>query len=211
MMIKEVNMRQFNQLGWIPKTVLSFVLLSAMSQSNAMSVRERYLQAHPVAKVEKSLENTPAPHKESSHHKNHHAVEKHVVETSEKPVVIKHARHHAVKEHVKPVHAKVEHRKHHHTEQSVKKDAEVTHHKTHKEVTSHKEKEAAPRVVTPKLAPTKFDSEQARNAELALQHQPLKDEAKAKVERLIQRQLKQSTKNIIIKPLILLHITSLSM
>ena len=164
-------MRQFKQLGWIPQALLSLVLLSAMSQSHAMSVRERYLQEHPAAKVESS------PEKISTHHKKHHVSEKHVVKTSEhhaeKVASKKHTHHSAVKahakvEHAKVEHAKVEHVKHHAGQHSIKK-----------EVVESKAKSPSNRVNIPKLAPTKFDSQQARAAEEALQHQSVKKEVQA--------------------------------
>ncbi len=169
-------MRQFKQLGWIPQALLSVALLSAMSQSNAMSVRERYLQEHPAAKAESSPEKKLSPEKETSHHQKHHAVEKHVVKKSEKHAAQKHEHHTAAKKHEKIAHAKVEHvkaesAKHHAVKPSAKKEA-----------TSHQTKADVPRVVTPKVAPTKFDSQQAHDAELALQHQPIKKDAVAKPE-----------------------------
>lgn len=167
-------MRQFKQLGWIPQALLSLVLLSAMSQSHAMSVRERYLQEHPAAKVESS------PEKISTHHKKHHASEKHVVKKSqhhaEKMTTKKHAHHSAVKAHVKVEHAKVErakveHVKHHAGHHSLKKE---------KEVVESKAKSPSNRVIIPKLTPTKFDSQQARAAEEALKHQPVQKDDQVK-------------------------------
>ena len=169
-------MRQFKQLGWIPQALLSLVLLSAMSQSHAMSVRERYLQEHPAAKVESS------PEKISTHHKKHHVSEKHVVKTSEhhaeKVASKKHTHHSAVKAHAKVEHAKVEHAKVEHAKvEHVKHHAGQ--HSIKKEVVESKAKSPSNRVNIPKLAPTKFDSQQARAAEEALQHQPVKKEVQA--------------------------------
>jgi hypothetical protein len=175
-------MRQFKQLGWILQILMSLVTLTAMSQSHAMSVRERYLLNHPAEKVESSPEKIAAPHKESSKHKKHHVLEKKGVETSEKGETRNHGHRHAVKAQLKVEPVKVMHKKRHANETSFKKDEAVPHHKIHQHETLHQKKEAGPVVVTPKLKPTKFDSQQARNAELALHHEPIKDEAKAKVE-----------------------------
>ncbi len=150
-------MKQFKQLGWIKQALLGLVLLSAMSHSDAMSVRERYLQQHPAAKAEQSHE------KESSHHQKHHHSEKHAVKAQEK----KPSKHHRNAEHSK--HHQIEQPKHHHVDQPIKKH-----------VHSHKAKEHHERVVAPKLAPSKFDSQQARDAEEALHHQPVKHEVSVK-------------------------------
>jgi hypothetical protein len=160
MMIKEVNMRQFKQLGWISQTVMILVMLSAMSQSNAMSVRERYLQEHPAAKVESSPE-------------------KPVVEVTEKHVIQKHEHRHALKNHVKAESVHAKHSKHRSIEQSVKNDTVAT---PQKQQASHPVKKHVPRVVTPKLTPNKFGRQQARDAELALQHQPINKEVETKPE-----------------------------
>jgi hypothetical protein len=180
MMIKEVNMRQFKQLGWVSQTVMSLVLLSAMSQSNAMSVYERYLQEHPAAKVESSPEKISVPHKESSHHKKNHFSDHQVVKTSGKHVAQKHEHRHALKNHVKiePV-VNAKHSKHRSIEKSVKKDTVAT---PQKQQASHPVRKNFPRVVTPKLTPNKFGRQQARDAELALQHQSVKTEVATKLE-----------------------------
>jgi hypothetical protein len=147
MMIKEVNMKQFKQLGWITQAILSLVLLSAMSQSNAMSVHDRYLLKHPAAKVEKSST------KDSTHHKKHQVSKIHVVKTSAHHVAQKHEQHHAVKPPTKP-----------HSAKPVKN---VT---SHQSTRTHQVKKNPHRVMMPKLAPTQFDRQQARAAELALKN-----------------------------------------
>ena len=177
-------MRQFKQLGWIPQTLLSLVLLSAMSQSNAMSVRERYLQQHPAAKVESSPEKTAAPHEESSHHKKIHFSDHQVVKTSAKHVVQKNVHRHALKNHVKAEPVKIEpvkakYSKHRYLKQSVEKVTVAT---PQKEEAAPAVKKKFNRVVTPKLTPNKFGRQQARDAELALQHQSVKTEVVTKLE-----------------------------
>jgi hypothetical protein len=188
MMINEVNMKQFKQLGWIPQALLSVVLLSAMSQSHAMSVRERYLQQHPAAKAELSSE------KKAAHHQKHHVAEKQVVKKSAKHTAQKHEHHSVTKKHEKVAHEKVTHAKETRAKVEHTKAESAKHHavkpsakkETASKATSHQAKadvpRNVPRVVTPKVAPTKFDSQQARDAELALQHQPIKKEAPAKPE-----------------------------
>lgn len=193
-------MKQFKQLGWIPQALLSLALLSTMSQSNAMSVRERYLQEHPAAKAELSSEKKSSPEKASSHHQKHHVVEKHVVKKSEKHATQKHEHHTAIKKHEKVAHEKVTHAKEARAKVEHAKAESAKHHavkpsakkETASKATSHQAKADVPRnvsrVVTPKLAPTKFDSQQARDAELALQHQPIKKEAPAKPESKSEQQ-----------------------
>ena len=80
------HMKQFEQFKWVRQGFLATILVLAAVQSHALTVRERYLLAHPEAKVEAKAEQPVQSAKPQRH-----AVKKHsgkrVVEEKATPVV----------------------------------------------------------------------------------------------------------------------------
>lgn len=141
-------MKQFEKMGWIRQGFLGLIVCAVMSPSHAMSVRERYLLQHPQAAAHQDVEKAATPAKVIQHVRKHRAVEKEI-----------------------PVRQKAVHRRHVKVEQPIEKKSVEKHSRVH-QVKSHHE-----RVIVPKLAKPKFNRQQARDAEAALNHRKVKQEA----------------------------------
>lgn len=143
-----VSMKQFESMGWIRQGFLGLIVCAVMSPSHAMSVRERYLLQHPQAAKHQDVEKAAPLAKVVKHSKKHRAVEK---ET--------------------PVRQKTSHHRHAKVEQAIEKKSVEKHSGVQPAKSRHQ------RVIVAKHKKSKFDNQQARDAEAALKHGKVKQEA----------------------------------
>jgi len=138
-----LGMKQFEKMGWIRQGFLGVIICVVMSPSNAMTVRERYLQQNPQAAAHQDAGKTQ-PNQTAKHSKKHLAIEK-----------------------ATPARQKTTHRRHVNVAQPIAKHSRVQH-----------AKRGHQRVILPKHSKSKFDKQQARDAQAALKHRSVKRSVK---------------------------------